>query len=97
MGLKRTALAMGVGYILGAKAGEQRYAQIKEFWARTGRPLVESPSVQRFAQVGKDAANSTVEVVASRAQSGGQRFVSDARERAAQRWGAAARERGRVD
>ena len=97
MGLKRTALAMGVGYILGAKAGEQRYAQIKELWVRTGRPLVESPSVQRFAQVGKDAANRTVEVVASRAQSDGQRFVSAARDRAAQRWGAAARERGRVD
>jgi hypothetical protein len=97
MGLKRTALAMGVGYILGAKAGEQRYAQIKEFWARTGRPLVESPSVQRFGEVGKDAASRTVEVVASRAQSGGQRFVSAARERAAQRWGEAPRERGRMD
>jgi hypothetical protein len=97
MGLKRTALAMGVGYILGAKAGEQRYAQIKEFWARTGRPLVESASVQRFGEMGKDAASRTVEVVASRAQSGGQRFVSAARERATQRWVAAARERGRVD
>jgi hypothetical protein len=97
MGLKKTALAMGVGYILGAKAGEQRYAQIKDFWARTSRPLVESPSVQRFGEVGKDAASRAVEAVASRAQSGGQRFVSAARERAAQRWGAAARERGRVD
>ena len=87
MGLKRTALAMGVGYILGAKAGEQRYAQIKELWARTGRPLVESPSVQRFGEVGKDAASRAVEVVASRAQSGGQRFVSAAREQTAQRWG----------
>jgi hypothetical protein len=97
MGLKRTALAMGVGYILGAKAGEQRYVQIKELWSRTGRPLVESPSVQRFGEVGKDAASRAVEVVASRAQSGGQRFVSAAREHAAQRWGAGARERGRVD
>jgi|SRR5918995_3063270 hypothetical protein len=97
MGLKRTALAMGLGYILGAKAGEQRYAQIKEFWARTGRPLVESPSVQRFGQLGTEAATRTVEVVASRAQSGGQRFVSAARERGRQRWGAAVRERGRVD
>ena len=66
MALKRTALAMGVGYVLGAKAGERRYAQIKEFWARTGRPLVESPSVQRFGQVGKDAVSRTVEVVANR-------------------------------
>jgi hypothetical protein len=97
MGLKRIALAMGVGYVLGAKAGEQRYEQIKEFWEHTGRPLVESPSVQRFGQVGKDAVNRAVEVVASRAQTGGQRFVSAARERGGQRWVAAARDRGRVD
>ena len=97
MGLKRTALAMGVGYVLGAKAGEQRHAQITDFWARTGRPLVESPSVRHFGQVGKDAVRRMVEVAASRAQSGGQRFVSAARERGRQRWVAAARERGRVD
>jgi hypothetical protein len=97
MGLKQIALAMGVGYILGAKAGEQRYAQLTDLWARTGRPLVESPSVQRLGQVGKDAASRTAEAAASRAQSGGQRFVAAARERAAQRWGPAARERGRVD
>ena len=97
MGLKRTALAMAVGYILGAKAGEQRYAQIMELWARTGLPLIESPSVQRLGEVGKDAASRTVEAVASQAQSGGQRLVSAAWERAAPRWGTAARERGRVD
>jgi hypothetical protein len=97
MGLKRIAVAMGVGYVLGAKAGEQRYEQIKEFWERTGRPLVESPSVQRFGQVGKDTVSRAVEVVASRAQTGGQRFVSAARERSGQRWVAAARDRGRVD
>ena len=97
MGLKRTALAMGIGYVLGAKAGEQRYAQITDFWARTGRPLVESPSVQRFGQVGKDTVSRMVEVVASRARSGGQRYVSASRERGRQRWVAAARERGRVD
>ena len=97
MGLKKIALAIGVGYVLGAKAGEQRYAQLKEFWARTGRPLVEAPPVQRFGEAGKDAASRTVEAVASRAQTSGQRFVSAARERTAQRWGAVARERGRVD
>jgi hypothetical protein len=97
MGVKGIALAMGVGYVLGAKAGEQRYAQIKEFWEHTGRPLVESPSVQRFGQLGTDAVSRTVEVVASRAQSGGQRFASAARERGGQRWMAAARDRGRVD
>jgi hypothetical protein len=97
MGLKRIAVAVGVGYVLGAKAGEERYAQIKEFWARTGQPLVESPSMQRFGQAGKAAVSHTVEVVASRAKSGGQRFMSAARERGGQPWVAAARERGHVD
>jgi hypothetical protein len=97
MGLKRIAVAMGVGYVLGAKAGEQRYAQITEFWARIGRPLVDSPSVQRFGQLGSDAVSRAVEVIASQAQSGGQRFMSAARERGGQRWAAAARDRGRVD
>jgi hypothetical protein len=81
MGLKRIAVAMGVGYVLGAKAGERRYAQIQEFWTRTGRPLVESPSAQRFGQLGKEAVSHTVEVVAKQAQSGRQRFMSAARER----------------
>jgi hypothetical protein len=97
MGLKRIALAMGVGYVLGAKAGERRYAQMKEFWARTGRPLVESSSVQRFGQLGKEAVSHTVEVLVNQAQNGGQRFMSAARERGGQRWASAARERGRVD
>ena len=81
MALKRIAVAMGVGYVLGAKAGERRYAQIQEFWTRTGRPLVESPSAQRFGQLGKEAVSYTVEVVAKQAQSGRQRFMSAARER----------------
>jgi len=81
MGLKRIAVAMGIGYVLGAKAGERRYAQIEEFWAGTGRPLVESPSVQRFGELGKEAVSHTVEVVANLAQSSGQRFMSAARER----------------
>jgi len=97
MGLKGAALALGVGYVLGAKAGQQRYAQIEEFWARTGRPLVESPSVQRLGEVCEDAVSRMLEVVASRSQSGGQRLVSAARERGGQRWVAGARERGRVD
>jgi hypothetical protein len=97
MGLKRIALAMGIGYVLGAKAGERRYAQIKEFWARTGSPLVESPSAQRLGQMGKEAVSQTVEVVANQAQNGGQRLMSAARERSGRRWVASARERGRVD
>jgi hypothetical protein len=97
MGLKQIALAMGVGYVLGAKAGEQRYAQIRDLWARTGRPLLESPSVQHLGRVGKDAVSHAAEVAATRAQTGGQRFMSAARERGGEPWVAAARERGFVD
>jgi hypothetical protein len=97
MGLKRIGVAMAVGYVLGAKAGERRYAQIKECWARTGRPLVESPSVRRFGEQGKQALSHSVEVIASRAQRRGQRLASAAREGGGQRWVATARDRGRVD
>ena len=97
MGLKRIAVAMGVGYVLGAKAGERRYAQIKEFWARTGRPLFESPSMQRIGQLGKEALGRMAEAVASQAQSGGQHFMPAARDPGGQRWAAAVFERGRVD
>ena len=84
MGLKQIALAMGVGYVLGAKAGEHRYAQIKELWSRTGGPLAESPSVQRLGELGRDAISHATEVVVRQAQRGSQRV-------------AAVRERGRVD
>jgi hypothetical protein len=81
MGLKGAAVAMGIGYVLGAKAGEQRYAQIKELWARTGRPLIESPPVRRVGKRGKDTVSRAVEVVAAQAGSGGQRLMGAARER----------------
>ena len=81
MGLKRIAVAMGIGYVLGAKAGERRYAQIKELWDRLGGPISESPRVQRAGQMGKDAINRTAEMLAGRAQRHGQRWVVAARER----------------
>jgi hypothetical protein len=97
MGLKQIALAMGVGYVLGTKAGEQRYEQLKDLWARTGRPLLESPSVQHLGERGKDAVSRAAEAAASRAQTGGRRFMSAARERGGPPWVAAASKRGFVD
>jgi hypothetical protein len=79
MGVKRIAVAMGVGYVLGAK--ENRYAQIKQLWGRLGASLSESPWVQRAGEVGKDAVNRTAEMLAGRAQRDGQRWVVAARDR----------------
>jgi hypothetical protein len=84
MGLKQIAVAAGVGYVLGAKAGEQRYAQIKELWGRLGDLLSASPRVQQSGQVGKDAVKHARERLAGRVKRDGQR------------WAVAARERGRV-
>jgi hypothetical protein len=46
-------LGLGVGYMLGAKAGRQRYEDIMRWWHQfTG-----SPSVQRAAEKTKDVAS----------------------------------------
>ena len=49
MALKRMALALGVGYVLGARAGEKRYQELKDLWDR----LAGSPLVQRAGEVGR--------------------------------------------
>jgi hypothetical protein len=46
-------VGLGVGYVLGAKAGRQRYEDIMRWWHQfTG-----SPSVQRAAEKTKDVAS----------------------------------------
>ena len=44
--------AAGVGYVLGARAGRQRYDQI----AATARKVADNPKVQRAAHRAQDAA-----------------------------------------
>jgi hypothetical protein len=44
--------AAGVGYVLGARAGRQRYDQI----ASTARKVADNPKVQRVAHRAQDAA-----------------------------------------
>jgi hypothetical protein len=53
MGHKKAFIAgLGVGYVLGAKAGRQRYEDIMRWWHQfTG-----SPTVQRAAEKTRDAA-----------------------------------------
>ena len=52
--MKRTALLIGfgAGYILGSKAGRERYEQIKRWW----RSFTGSPPVHAIAERGKDLA-----------------------------------------
>jgi hypothetical protein len=46
MGWKQVALGAGVGYVLGARAGEKRFEQIQGWW----QELTGSPAVQRVKE-----------------------------------------------
>ena len=46
------AIAFGTGYVLGARAGRERYEEIRRMWARVSG----SPTVQRAAEKTKEVA-----------------------------------------
>jgi hypothetical protein len=50
----KTGLIVGfaAGYVLGSKAGRERYEQIRRWWDRFSG----NPAVQQFAEKGKDIA-----------------------------------------
>jgi hypothetical protein len=50
--MKGILVGMAVGYVLGAKAGRERYDQIVRTWHR----FVENPTVRRTAHQAKDKA-----------------------------------------
>jgi uncharacterized membrane protein len=50
--MKGILVGMAVGYVLGAKAGRERYDQIVRMWHR----FVENPTVRRTASQAKDKA-----------------------------------------
>ena len=52
MAIKRFALGFAVGYVLGAKAGRERYEQIRQLWNR----FAGNPTVQQIAEKGKGVA-----------------------------------------
>jgi hypothetical protein len=52
MGLKGIAIGFGVGYVLGAKAGRERYDQIQDLWAKVSG----NPTVQKAAENAKHMA-----------------------------------------
>jgi hypothetical protein len=53
MGFKTgLVVGLGVGYVLGSKAGERRFEQLRTTWSRVS----ESPSVQRVSERARDLA-----------------------------------------
>jgi hypothetical protein len=77
MAIKRFALGFVAGYILGARAGRERYEQIRQLWNRfTG-----SPAVQQIAEKGKDVASGAGRKGVSAVSSGVQRVGSSVKDR----------------
>lgn len=64
MGMKRGFLVgFGVGYVLGAKAGRQRYEDIRRLWNQfTGSPTVQR-AAERTKAVAADASRRGLDVV----------------------------------
>lgn len=62
------ALGFAIGYVLGSKAGRQRYEQIM----RAARKLKDSPSVQGAAGVLQAQADSAIGAVKQKIGAGGQ-------------------------
>lgn len=52
----RTILGFGVGYVLGARAGRQRYEQMKTWWVRASESSTAQALASRLGQAGFDAA-----------------------------------------
>jgi hypothetical protein len=52
MGMKTLIIGFGAGYVLGAKAGRQRYEQIQAWWDK----LTGNPTVQKAAENAKSLA-----------------------------------------
>jgi len=106
MGYKRMALALGAGYVLGAKAGEKRYEQIKGSWEKVRTSVERSPLARRLSEMGKEAANRSVAAVSNYRRDHSDDGDGDGSSRgrkgtsppvaAARRFLATARERGRV-
>jgi hypothetical protein len=63
MGKGGFVIGFGVGYVLGAKAGRQRYEDIRRWWSEfTGSPTVQR-AAERTKAVAADASKRGLEVV----------------------------------
>jgi hypothetical protein len=73
MGMKGVIIGFGAGYVLGAKAGRQRYEQIQAWWSKfSGNPTVQKAAGSAKSLAG-DAGRKGMEAV-----SGGVTKVSGA-------------------
>jgi hypothetical protein len=72
MGVKSGfVIGFGVGYVLGAKAGRQRYEDIRRWWSQfTGSPTVHK-AAERTKAVAADASKRGLEVVQSGVEKAG--------------------------
>jgi len=77
MAIKRFALGFAVGYVLGAKAGRERYEQIRQVWNR----VAGNPAVQQFAERGKGVAAGAGRKGVSAVSTGVQKVGSSVRTR----------------
>jgi len=72
MGFKRGMLVgIGVGYVLGAKAGRQRYEQIRQSWNQlTGSPTVQR-ATERTKEIAGQQAKATLHAVQGQVEKAG--------------------------
>jgi hypothetical protein len=71
------AVGFGTGYVLGSKAGRERYQQILEWWRRFSG----SPAVQQAAERGRELAGTAGRRSLEAVQHGMQRVGSSVRGR----------------
>ncbi len=63
MGIKGVAIGFGVGYVLGAKAGRERYNQLVDWWNKfAGNPTVQK-AAENARHVAGDAGRKGMEAV----------------------------------
>src|SRR5207247_2399563 len=78
MGLRTGfVIGFGAGYVLGARAGRQRYEQIERWW----RQMAGSPAVRRAADRTRDMAQESAKRGLSLVQQGVQKAGSAVKER----------------
>lgn len=77
MGYKRMAVAMGVGYVLGAKAGEKRYEQLKDLWERATDSLSDSEFLPKLRDAATRAADRGREALMSSGRDDDQESFDD--------------------
>jgi hypothetical protein len=63
MGKLGVALGVAVGYVLGARAGRERYEQI----AASARQIMDKPQVKRVVESAPETAQARVEQIANKA------------------------------